>query len=124
MGDVRGHEPLNLLGRDGGICRIRSLMALAAEDGKPYLDKLSQDACTGKKWNTNVRCGWEFNQFATAADRWELTGSRISWMGMPAGVCSSSKASSSQTSRERCLSPTDLSALQTLPFRGGRVVDV
>src|SRR6266545_1363379 len=68
--------------------------------------KLSQDACTGKKWKTNVRCGWVANQLATSADQCELTGSRIRWIGLPAGVCSSSKASSSQNSRERCLRRT------------------
>src|SRR6266571_5022636 len=68
--------------------------------------KLSQDACTGRKWNTNVRCGWLSNQAATSADQWELTGSRIRWIGWPTGVCSSSKASSSQNSRERCLRRT------------------
>src|SRR5207244_4386617 len=64
--------------------------------------KLNQEACTGKKWNTNVRCGWVSNQFATSADQCELTGSRIRWIGWPRGVCSSSKASNSQNSRERC----------------------
>src|SRR6266566_783974 len=68
--------------------------------------KLSQDACTGRKWNTNVRCGWESSQLATSADQCELTGSRIRWIGWPIGVCSSSKASSSQNSRERCLRRT------------------
>src|SRR5919204_5477578 len=64
--------------------------------------KLSQDACTGKKWNTKVRCGWVSNQPMTSADQWELTGSRIRWIGWPAGVCSSSSSSNSQNSRERC----------------------
>src|SRR6266571_1004199 len=68
--------------------------------------KLNQDACTGKKWKTKVRCGWLSNQAATSADQCELTGSRIRWMGRSAGVCSSSKASSSQNSRERCLRRT------------------
>src|SRR6266699_4148431 len=68
--------------------------------------KLSQDACTGRKWNTNVRCGWLSNQAATSADQWELTGSRIRWIGWPTGVCTSSKANSSQNSRERCLRRT------------------
>src|SRR6266571_8444369 len=68
--------------------------------------KLNQDACTGKKWKTKVRCGWLCNQAATSADQCELTGSRIRWMGRSAGVCSSSKASSSQNSRERCLRRT------------------
>src|SRR5215207_66278 len=68
--------------------------------------KLSQDACTGKKWNTNVRCGWASSQRATSADQCELTGSRLTWIGWPTGVCSSSKASSSQNSRERCLRRT------------------
>src|SRR6266852_8343515 len=68
--------------------------------------KLSQDACTGRKWKPNVRCGWLSNQAATSADQCELTGSRIRWMGWCAGVRSSSKASSSQNSRERCLSRT------------------
>src|SRR5712671_7002782 len=68
--------------------------------------KLNQDACTGRKWNTNVRCGWLSNQLATSADQCDLTGSRIRWMGRPAGVCSSSKANSSQNSRERCLRRT------------------
>src|SRR6266853_6786032 len=65
--------------------------------------KLNQDACTGRKWNTNVRCGWASSQVTTSADQCELTGSRIRWIGWPTGVCSSSKASSSQNSRERCL---------------------
>src|SRR5712671_160050 len=64
--------------------------------------KLNQDACTGRKWNTNVRCGWASSQLTTSADQCELTGSRIRWIGWPTGVCSSSKASSSQNSRERC----------------------
>src|SRR6188508_916929 len=68
--------------------------------------KLSQDACTGKKWNTKVRCGWLSNQLATSADQCELTGSRIRWIGWPTGVCVSSTASSSQNSRERCLRRT------------------
>src|SRR6266702_21716 len=68
--------------------------------------KLSQDACTGRKWNTNVRCGWASSQLATSADQCELTGSRIRWIGWPTGVCLSSKASSSQNSRERCLRRT------------------
>src|SRR6266851_5719131 len=68
--------------------------------------KLSQDACTGRKWNTNVRCGWASNQLTTSADQCELTGSRIRWIGRSAGVCSSSKANSSQNSRERCLRRT------------------
>src|SRR6266567_1119420 len=68
--------------------------------------KLSQDACTGRKWNTNVRCGWASNQLITSADQCELTGSRIRWIGWPMGVCSSSKASSSQNSRERCFRRT------------------
>src|SRR3954447_8999023 len=68
--------------------------------------KLNQDACTGRKWNTNVRCGWASSQLATSADQWELTGSRIRWIGSRTGVCSSSKASSSQNSRERCLRRT------------------
>src|SRR5438128_4576661 len=68
--------------------------------------KLSHDACTGRKWNTNVRCGWLSNQLATSADQCELTGSRIRWMGRSAGVCSSSTANNSQNSRERCWSRT------------------
>src|SRR5437588_5051413 len=68
--------------------------------------KLSQDAWTGKKWNTNVRCGWASSQLITSADQCELTGSRMRWIGWPTGVCSSSKASSSQNSRERCLRRT------------------
>src|SRR6266853_4795809 len=64
--------------------------------------KLNQDACTGRKWNTNVRSGWTSSQLPTSADQCELTGSRIRWIGLPTGVCSSSKASSSQNSRERC----------------------
>src|SRR6266542_1523669 len=68
--------------------------------------KLNQDACTGRKWNTNVRCGWASSQLTTSADQCELTGSRIRWIGWPSGVCSSSKASSSQNSRERCLRRT------------------
>src|SRR5579859_2432993 len=64
--------------------------------------KLSQEACTGRKWNTNVRCGWASSHVATSADQCELTGSRIRWIGLPTGVCSSSMASSSQNSRERC----------------------
>src|SRR5437016_2626973 len=64
--------------------------------------KLNQDAWTGKKWNTNVRCGWASSQLTTSADQCELTGSRIRWIGWPTGVCASSKASSSQNSRERC----------------------
>src|SRR5438132_2671837 len=68
--------------------------------------KLNQDACSGRKWNTNVRCGWASSQLTTSADQCELTGSRIRWIGWPAGVCSSSKASSSQNSRERCLRRT------------------
>jgi len=36
---VRGDEPLNLLGRDGGICEVGALEALAAQDRKPDLDK-------------------------------------------------------------------------------------
>src|SRR5712692_4701161 len=68
--------------------------------------KLNQEACTGKKWNTNLRCGWLSSQVATSADQCELIGSRIRWMGRSAGVCSSSRASNSQNSRERCLSRT------------------
>src|SRR5216684_245120 len=68
--------------------------------------KLNQDAWTGRKWNTNVRCGWASNQLTTSADQCELTGSRIRWIGRPTGVCSSSKASSSQNSRDRCLRRT------------------
>src|SRR5438067_3685492 len=68
--------------------------------------KLSQDACTGRKWNTNVRCGWASSQLITSADQCELTGSRIRWIGWRTGVCSSSTASSSQNSRERCLRRT------------------
>src|SRR5216684_4879484 len=68
--------------------------------------KLNQDAWTGRKWNTNVRCGWASNQLTTSADQCELTGSRIRWIGWPTGVCSSSKASSSQNSRDRCLRRT------------------
>src|SRR6266581_1749955 len=68
--------------------------------------KLNQDACTGRKWNTNVRCGWASSQVTTSADQCELTGSRIRWIGWPTGVCSSSKASSSQNSRERWLRRT------------------
>src|SRR5256886_10493764 len=68
--------------------------------------KLSKDACSGRKWNTNVRCGWASSHLATSADQCELTGSRIRWIGWPIGVCASSKASSSQNSRERCLRRT------------------
>src|SRR5438132_6527467 len=68
--------------------------------------KLNQDACTGRMWNTNVRCGWVSSHLTTSGDQCELTGSRIRWIGWPAGVCSSSKASSSQNSRERCLRRT------------------
>src|SRR5437660_4753156 len=68
--------------------------------------KLSKDTCTGRKWNTNVRCGWASSQVTTSADQCELTGSRIRWIGWPSGVCSSSKARSSQNSRERCLRRT------------------
>src|SRR5438270_4080639 len=68
--------------------------------------KLNQDACTGRKWNTNVRCGWVSSQLITSADQCELTGSRIRWIGWPTGVCASSKASSSQNSRERCFRRT------------------
>src|SRR5216683_4940609 len=64
--------------------------------------KLNQDACTGRKWNTKVRCGWASSQLITSADQCELTGSRIRWIGWPTGVCASSRASSSQNSRERC----------------------
>src|SRR6516164_1344134 len=64
--------------------------------------KDSQDACTGKKWNTKVRCAWAASQAWTSADQCELTGSRIRWIGWPTGACSSSKANSSQNSRERC----------------------
>src|SRR5947209_744336 len=68
--------------------------------------KLNQDACTGRKWNTNVRCGWASSQLTTSADQCDLTGSRIRWIGRPTGVCSSSTASSSQNSRERCFRRT------------------
>src|SRR5215204_6989688 len=68
--------------------------------------KLSQDACTGRKWNTKVRSGRAANHAFTSADQCELTGSRIRWIGRPRGVCSSSTASSSQNSRERCLRRT------------------
>src|SRR5438445_5106544 len=34
--------------------------------------KLNQDACTGRKWNTNVRCGWASSQLTTSADQCEL----------------------------------------------------
>src|SRR4051794_30871900 len=68
--------------------------------------KLNQDACTGRKWNMNVRCGCTSSQLITSADQCELTGSRITWIGWPIGVCASSKASSSQNSRERCLRRT------------------
>jgi hypothetical protein len=46
------------------------------------------------------------NQLTTSADQCELTGSRIRWIGWPTGVCWSSKPSSSQNSRERCLRRT------------------
>ena len=39
--------------------------------------KLNQSACTGGKWNMNVRCGWASSQRTTSADQCELTGSRI-----------------------------------------------
>src|SRR5947209_3073447 len=68
--------------------------------------KLNQEACTGRKWNTKVRCGWLSSQLATSADQCELTGSRIRWIGLRSGVCWSSNASSSQNSRERCLRRT------------------
>src|SRR5262245_23109446 len=68
--------------------------------------KLSQDACTGRKWNANVRCVCASSQLATSVDQCELTGSRMRWIGWPTSVCSSSKASSSQNSRERCLRRT------------------
>src|SRR5918998_2472322 len=68
--------------------------------------KLSQDACTGRKWNTKVRCGRAARQALTSADQCELTGSRIRWIGCPTGVCSSSTVSSSQNSCERCLRRT------------------
>src|SRR5215471_3291188 len=68
--------------------------------------KLNHEACTGRKWNTNVRWGWACSQPATSADQWELTGSRIRWIGWPTGVCAASKANSSQNSRERCLRRT------------------
>src|ERR1700738_4780193 len=47
--------------------------------------KLNQDACTGRKWNTNVRCGWASSQPTTSADQCELTGSRIRWIGWGTG---------------------------------------
>ena len=47
--------------------------------------KDSQDACTGKKWNTKVRSGWAASQACTSADQCELTGSRIRWIGWPTG---------------------------------------
>src|SRR5215471_10787476 len=68
--------------------------------------KLSHDAWTGRKWKMNVRCGCASSQVFTSADQCELTGSRIRWIGWPGGVCSSSKPSSSQNSRERCLRRT------------------
>src|SRR5262249_51476830 len=68
--------------------------------------KLSHDAGTGRKWKTNVRRGCASNQLLTSADQWELTGSRMRWIGWPGGVCSSSSWSSSQNSRERCLRRT------------------
>src|SRR5438045_2029343 len=36
---VRRYEPLNLLGGDGGICKVSPFQALAAQDRKPDLDK-------------------------------------------------------------------------------------
>src|SRR5438445_2180984 len=33
--------------------------------------KLNLDACTGRKWNTNVRCGWASSQLITSADQCE-----------------------------------------------------
>src|SRR5919204_5240459 len=81
--------------------------------------KLSQDAWTGKKWNTKVRCGWLSNQPATSADQWELTGSRIRWIGWPVGVCSSSSCSSSQNSRERCLRRTMPQTLAVVDAEAG-----
>src|ERR1700730_12419073 len=64
--------------------------------------KLNHDACTGRKWKTNFRCGWASSQLTTSAEQCEVTGSKIRWIGWPTGVCSSSMASSSQNSRERC----------------------
>src|SRR6266436_9386238 len=84
--------------------------------------KLNQDACTGRKWNTYVRCGWASSQLTTSADQWELTGSRIRWIGWPMGVCSSSNASSSQNSRERCLRRTMPHTLAIVDAEAGQQV--
>src|SRR5690348_9047978 len=65
--------------------------------------KLSQDAWTGRKWNTKARCGCASSQLFTSADQCELAGSRMRWIGWPDGVRSSSKANNSQNSRDRCL---------------------
>src|SRR5579859_5871093 len=67
------------------------------------IDAIGMD---GKKWNTKLRCGWAPSHCPTSADQCELTGSRIRWMGWPMGVCTSSKASNLQNSRERCLRRT------------------
>ena len=41
MSVVRGDEPLNLLGSDGGICEVGPLEALAAQDRKPDLHQVN-----------------------------------------------------------------------------------
>src|SRR5207244_3979189 len=106
VGVVGGHESLNVLSGDGGIREVARRRHLRLNIETQTSIKLNQDACTGRKWKTNVRCGWAASQLTTSADQCELTGSRIRWIGWPTGVCSSSKASSSQNSRERCFRRT------------------
>ena len=61
-----------MLSCDGGIREVRSAEAFATHYRKPDPIKLNQDACTGRKWNTNVRCGWASSQLTTSADQCEL----------------------------------------------------
>src|SRR5919204_1294399 len=85
--------------------------------------KLSQEAWTGKKWKTKVRSGWASNQVRTSAEWWELTGSRIRWIGWPPGVSRSSRPSSSQHSHERCWSRTRPHTLAIVDAEAGQQVD-
>src|SRR5215467_6320819 len=92
------------------ICCVAMVASLKLAPRRHFLLRIenqtsineSHEACTGKKWNTKARSEWAASQARTSADQWELTGSRITWIGSSAGACSSSKASSSQNSRERC----------------------
>lgn len=83
---VHPNEPLNPLSSDGASAISGRSTDLWLRDETQTSILLSQEACTGKKRNRNVHCGWVSNQFATSADQWELTGSASRWMCWPLGV--------------------------------------